>query len=327
MSAFYNYLFPLTFLFYIVIVTGFMRLNNMISNHKLKTAGFALLELLLALGILGIIAVFAVSISHSTRNLAKINETKNRMGEVKRAALAYYQAQRDLPAPVGTNEVPVSESGLNLVQKHRLDAWGRYLYYERALHPVFTLRTDITGITVDSKTVAGVIVSGGPDQTIEAVNTGNPYATAGDDIVLPISVHEQALAQAMHDLEILQDKARALDKMFAGVDNNSGFGVDEDGCVPAIGCPQSGMSNDPNCSFATLDAIGASYSFCGMTIDTQTELIAGFYDLGETILLDPWLSEYVWGDASTYAASDPRFHRFFSSGPDGFAGNGDDVIP
>ena len=64
-----------------------------------------------------------------------------------------------------------------------------------------------------------------------------------------------------------------------------------------------------------------------MTIDTQTELIAGFYDLGETILLDPWLSEYVWGDASTYAASDPRFHRFFSSGPDGFAGNGDDVIP
>jgi len=304
-----------------------MRFNDMIRNHKLKIAGFSLLELMLALGILGIIAVFAVSISHSTRNLTKINETKNRMGEVKRAALAYYQGHKDLPAPVGTNEVPVAASGLNLEQKHRLDAWGRYLYYDRAQHPVFTLRTDIAGITVDNKAVAGVIVSGGPDQTIEAANTGSPYASAGDDIILPISANEQALAHARHDLEMLQDKVQALDKMFAGVDNNSGSGVDEDGCVPAMGCPQSGTSNDPNCSFATLDAISASYPFCGITIDTPAELIAGFYDLGDTILLDPWLNEYVWGDASTYAASDPRFHRFFSAGPDGIAGNGDDVIP
>ena len=299
----------------------------MIRNHKLKIAGFSLLELMLALGILGIIAVFAVSISHSARNLAKINETRNRMGEIKRAALAYYQGHRDLPAPAGTNEVPVVVSGLNLEQKYRLDAWGRYLHYERALHPVFISRTDITGMTVDNRKVAGVIISGGPDQTIEAANTASPYATAGDDMVLPISVNEQALAIAMSDLEVLQNKVQALDKMFAGIDNNAGGGVDESGCVQVIGCPQSGSTNDPNCSAATLDAITPSYSFCGITVDTPAELIAAFYDLGDIILLDPWLNEYVWGDASTYGTSDPRFHRFFSAGSDGIAGNGDDVIP
>ena len=289
--------------------------------------GFALLELMLAIGILGIIAVFAVSISLSAKNLARTNETRTRMQEIKRAALSYYQGHRDLPAPAGTKEVPVAVSGLNLEQKHRLDAWGRYLHYDRALHPVFKTRTDINGITVNSKTVAGVIISSGPDQVIETGNISSPYSAAGDDIVLPISVIEQALAFVMHDLEVLQHKVQALDKMFAGVDNNSGSGIDENGCVQAIGCPISSMANDPNCSAATLDVITPSYSFCGITVDTPVELIAGFYDLGEAILLDPWLNEYVWGDASTYASSDLRFHRFFSAGPDGIAGNGDDVIP
>ena len=304
-----------------------MRVNDMNRNHILKNAGFSLLELLLALGILGIIAVFAVSITHSGRNLAKINDTRNRMMAIKRTALDYYQGHRDLPAPAGTNEVPVATSALNLEQKHRLDAWGRYLHYDRALHSVHTSRTDITGITVDGKEVAGVIISGGPDQSIEAVNTGSPYGSAGDDIVLPISVNEQAVNNAVHDLEVLQSKVQALDKMFAGIDNNSGGGVDENGCVQAIGCPQTGTSNDPNCSNATLDAITPSSSFCGITVDTPAELIAGFYDLGDTILLDPWLQEYAWGGASTYAISDPRFHKFFSAGPNGSPGDGDDVIP
>lgn len=299
----------------------------MTSKLKVNNAGFSLLELLLAIGILGIIAVFAVSISHSSKNLARTNDTKNRMREIKRAALDYYQGHRDLPAPAGTNEVPVAAAAFNLEQTHRLDAWGRYLHYDRALHAALTSRTDITGITVDNKEAAGVIVSSGPDQAFETTNLSSPYATAGDDIVLPVSVNEQALAIAMQDLEVLQDKVQALDKMFAGVDNNSGGGVDENGCAPAIGCPQAVMTNDPNCGTATLDAITPSYSFCSRTVDTPAELIAVFYDLGETRMLDPWLNEYNWGDASSYAPSDLRFHRFFSSGPDGVPGSLDDIIP
>jgi len=297
------------------------------SKKRNNKKGFSLLELLLAIGILGIIAVFAVSISHSTKNLAKTNDTKNRMREIKRAALDYYQGHRDLPAPAGTNEVPVATSAFNLEQKYRLDAWGRYFHYDRAVHSVHTSRTAITGISVDGKAVAGVIISGGPDQAIEPTNASNPFSTAGDDIVLPVSVNEQAFAIAMNDLEVLQSKVQALDKMFAGVDNNSGGGFDENGCVQAIGCPQTGTINDPSCSAATLDAITPSYSFCSKTVNTPAELIAGFYELGDTILLDPWLNEYAWGNASTYGKSDPQFHKFFSYGPDSSLGGGDDIVP
>jgi prepilin-type N-terminal cleavage/methylation domain-containing protein len=289
--------------------------------------GFSLLELLLAIGILGIIAVFALSISHSTKNLAKTNDTKNRMREIKRAALDYYRGHRDLPAPAGTNEVPVATSALNLEQKHRLDAWGRYFHYKQSQHAVHSSRTDITGISVDGKDVAGVIVSGGPDQEVETLNSSSPYTTAGDDIVLPISLHEQAMAIVMNDLEVFQSKVQALDKMFAGVDNNSGGGLDENGCAPAFGCPETGTTNDPNCSTATLDAITPSYSFCGNTVNTAAELIVDYYELGDTILLDPWLNEYAWGDASTYGNSDVRFHKFFSTGPNGIAGDSDDIVP
>jgi prepilin-type N-terminal cleavage/methylation domain-containing protein len=294
-------------------------------NHKFKINGFSLLELLLVIGILGLIAAFAVSISYSAKNLAKTSETKNRMREIKRAALNYYQGHKDLPAPAGTNEVPVTAAALNLEQQHRLDGWGRYFHYDRALHPVLTARTAITGITVDGKAVAGVIISGGPDQAVEATNLQSPYSTAGDDIVLPVPVNEQALALARQDLQVLQSKVQALDKIFAGVDNDSGGGVDEDGCVPVFGCPQD-ATNDPNCGTATLDTISI-YTTCTYAVSSATAFISDFYELGAAILLDPWLQEYVWGNALTYAASDPRFHRFFSAGPDGIPGNEDDLIP
>lgn len=297
----------------------------MLMRHKYNQ-GFSLLELLLALGILGIIAVFAVSLSHSSRNLTQINETKNRMKEIKRAALDYYRSHRDLPSPAGANEVPVATSALNLEQIHRLDSWGRYFYYAQAAHPAYSARTDITGITVNNKDVAGVLISGGPDQAFESSNTGNPYGTVGDDLVLPISVYEQALAVAMQDLQVLQNKVQAFDAIFAGINNNGPGGeVDEDGCAPTNGCPQS-PSNDPNCGAATLDNINL-YNACTYTVTSAAAFISDFYELGETILLDPWLHEYIWGSGSAYPASDLRYHRFFSAGPDGVAGNGDDVIP
>jgi len=267
----------------------------MTRNNKLKKNGFSLLELLLALGILGIIAVFALSISHSSKNLVKTTETKSRMKEVKRAVLDYYRGHQDLPDPAATNEVPVAATALNLEQKHRLDAWGRFFHYDLSLHAVDPPRTDIAGITVDGKAVAGVLISGGPDQTLEAVNAGSPYATAGDDLVL-------------HS---------ALD---------SDDFVDENGCVPAIGCPQTGTSNDPSCGTATLDA-PPPYLFCSINAATPAGLIAGFYELGDRILLDPWLNEYAWGDPSTCSATDLCYHKFFSYGPDGILGGGDDIIP
>jgi prepilin-type N-terminal cleavage/methylation domain-containing protein len=297
----------------------------MLKNNTSANRGFSLLELLLALGIMGIIAVFALSISQSSRNLTKINETKNRMREIQRAALDYYRGHRDLPDPSGTNEVPVAAAALNLEQKHRLDAWGRYFHYDRTLDTVYPSRTDITGITVDGKAVAGVIISGGSDQALEAVNASSPYSTAGDDIVLPISLAEQGFAIAMDDLQVLQSKAQAFDKIFAGVDNDSDSSVDEDNCFAVSGCPLS-ATNDPNCGTATLDTI-AAYGACAHPVTSVTAFVSSFYALGSTILLDPWLTGYAWGKPPACGVADPCYHKFFSYGPDGSIGGGDDIVP
>lgn len=302
-----------------------IKVKNGMPEKRTNPKGFSLLELLLALGILGIIAVFSLSIVNSSRNLTKINDTKNRMREIQRAAFDYYSGHRDLPAPVGTNEVPVQTSAFNLEQKHRLDAWGRYFHYDRALDTVYPARSDITGITVNGKTVAAVIISSGSDQTFEATNASSPYSTAGDDIVLPVSLAEQAFAIAMNDLQVLESKAQAFDKMFAGIDNNSSGMVDENGCSAVLGCPQS-ATNDPNCGTATLDTI-SSYAACGYPVTSAAAFISSFYGLGSTILLDPWLNNYAWGKLPNCGAGDLCYHKFFSYGPNGSFGGGDDIIP
>ena len=301
---------------------GFVKEIIMPCDNKLKNKGFALLELLLALGIIGIIAAFAISISYSSRNIVKINNTKKKMQQIARAAEEYYRGHGDLPASAGTdsNEIPVNTSELNLEQTFRLDGWGRYFHYDRALDSTLTSRTDIAGLTVNGKDMAGVIVSGGPDQAIDPGNLSSPYAAIGDDIVLGVNVSEQALAIALNDLQVLHNKAQAFDAVFAGVDNNSIGGVDEDGCISVAGCPPGGITNDPNCGSATLDNI--SSFICGYVITSATAFIVDFYALNSAILLDPWLNEYVWGSIS----GDVRYHKFFSAGPDGIPGNGDDII-
>jgi len=302
----------------------------MFSYHKSKNKGFALLELLLALGIIGIITVFALSIAYSSKNLTRTNDTKKKMRQIAKAAGNYYKGHRDLPAPAGTgsDEVPISTSKLNLEQGFRLDGWGRYFHYDMALDAVLTSRTDISGLTVNGKDVGGVIVSGGPDQTLESSNLSSPYTTAGDDIVLGINASEQALEIVLNDLQVLQSKVQAFDKIFAGVDNDSDSITDENGCenmTPVTSCPPGGLfSNDPNCGAATLNII-TSYG-CFPAPTSAAAFVVGLYSLADSHRIDPWLNEYVWGNSSL-GAGDARYHKFFSAGPDGNPGNGDDIIP
>ena len=94
--------------------------------NKIENKGFSLLELLLALGILGIITAFAISLSYSSKSIAKTNDTKKKMQQIARAAKEYYRGHNDLPSPAGANndEVPVAVSELNLEQGFRgLEAW------------------------------------------------------------------------------------------------------------------------------------------------------------------------------------------------------------
>ena len=345
--------------------------------------GFTLVEILLVLGILGVIAVFTIGIAHSIRNMTKMNDTKSRMEQIAAKAKEYYRGHEELPA--GTNVlvvagrnvgVPVGVSEFNMEQKFRLDAWGRYMYYNRVENQnAFNFHnnnitinadtvTDIDGLIVDGRNVAGVIISYGPNQTIDTTINGDyapvTYTTGGDDIVIPIDVSQQAVEIALEDLKVLQAKVKAFDAIYEGVDNNSSGGVDESGCVAldngsgsfAGVCPPStGGGNDPNCGTGTLDAIKLNlYSGCDAgcgwnwtfadnppTDEPVNAFIYCLYGLADTLIYDPWLNVYEWGDATslTTGTSDPRYHKFFSRGPNGLtdltdpnaADSQDDIIP
>jgi type II secretory pathway pseudopilin PulG len=318
-----------------------------------------LLELLLAIVIMGVIAAFAIVLSGSVRNAAKVRDTEGRMSEIAAKAKATYRNTRNLPEatnlveqPAGTNRgVPVGSTDFNMEAKYRFDSWGTPFRYYRS--PATGTPLTITGLTVNGKAVVAALVSSGPngrvDSTINIIT--NTITTAGDDIVLGIDVSQEAVEIALDDLKVLQSKVAALDAVYQGVDNNGAGGVDESGCVAApptaTGCPPTVNMGaiDPNCGTATLDNIETNRYGCfadtppAGTPSTATALgvILQIYSLGDAYRYDPWGNEYRWGCASgcttfnAISTSDPRYHKFFSRGPDGTADGslplGDDIVP
>lgn len=86
--------------------------------------------------------------------------------------------------------------------------------------------------------------------------------------------------------------------------------IDEGGCRPAGGAAPA----DPNCGLVNLDAHANPVLFIRMR-----------YGLGSSFQTDPWGNQYRWG-ASPLPRNDPRYHLFYSSGPDGTPGTSDDVF-
>ena len=207
-------------------------------------------------------------------------------------------------------------------QKLRLDALGKYLYYY--------LGTSISSVMVNSgNSVAGYIISSGPNQTRDTDITTNPdiITVAGDDIVTPVNVSSEAVEVTLTELKVLQDKVNAYDSLYEGIDNDGDGAPDEDGCISDAGaagtCPPSG-SNDPNCGTATLDNL-PNYTCVYNTADAIS-LITDLYSLSSQYIADPWGNNYVWGDASLTTLN-PRYHKFYSQGPDATSGTADDIIP
>ncbi len=80
--------------------------------------------------------------------------------------------------------------------------------------------------------------------------------------------------------------------------------IDEGGCNP---------SDDPSCVYAILD-----------DRDDPLSEIVERYGFGTSLLTDPWGNAYLWG--AGLVNTDPRYHLFYSAGPDTEAGTDDDVI-
>ncbi|MCK5232895.1 MAG: type II secretion system protein [Desulfobulbaceae bacterium] len=225
------------------------------------------------------------------------------------------------------------------------------------------IMTDIRALEVAGRRVAGVIISHGPNQQADYSATGSDpiiytLDAGSDDIMAPIDVHREAVTIALEELKILQNKAEAFDALYQGVMNDSDAPpqetVDEDGCTPLVfpDCPSrtADLNNDPSCGTATLDEIKSntytwcSSSPCGWTLfsysispSSQDEPANAFiyclYKLSNSLIYDPWLNAYEWGDGNIDTAgldlltSNQRYHRFFSRGPNGLVNDSDDIIP
>ncbi len=310
-----------------------MKTFKTIMKFGVGRRGFTLIELLMALAIAGIIAAFAISISSSISGLSKQAMTKARMETIAAKARQYYRSHKEQVAAATTpaDSVPVSSANLNLEQKYRFDGWGKFLYYR--VSP-----TTINGLKVNGSSagVGAIIISSGPNQTIDIVNhdTATTLLTAGDDIIVGINFNQEATEIALEELQVLQEKVEAFDARFEGVNNDSGVDndVDEDSCSPykgVIDCYDgssvSGAVDDPNCGRATLDEIEKKTFTCDCNDDGAVGasevmnaccFLKKMYNLSSQYLTDPWGNDYQWSDLS-----DPlKHHKFWSYGPNGTSG-------
>ena len=100
--------------------------------------------------------------------------------------------------------------------------------------------------------------------------------------------------------------------------------IDEGGCNPFVG--------DPNCVHAIMDDAISDESILddvGGPLDPPSRpvyKIVAQYGFGKSLRTDPWGNVYLWGAGSDLDNTDPRYHLFYSAGPDTEAGTDDDVI-
>ncbi|NOX26456.1 MAG: type II secretion system protein [Deltaproteobacteria bacterium] len=293
---------------------------------RLTNRGFSLLELMLVLGIAGIITAFAFSLTSSLRGMSKIAVSRQRMETVRDSMRSYYDGHDAMPVAGSSPANSVPSVVLGLEAKYRQDAWGQFFYYDP------NDAANIGDVQVNGSTVAGILISYGSNQKMDATSSGAApkiYTSGKDDILLPVSVNDKAVAKARADLQILQGGVHAFDKVFAGVNNDGDYTgsigstaqplIDEDGCVAdsGTGCPPNG-NNDPSCGVASLNSF-SSYSSC-TTGASAFSFIKAQYGLvlSNASGNDPWGNPYHW---------DSGKEKFYSYGPDGATTTADDIYP
>ncbi len=330
--------------------------------------GISLLEILLAIAIVGAMLLYLTRMIRVADTGNKVNEGLERMELIAFHLKAFYRGHLVLPDPAvdprnpsgEANTVPLGTPPLDLSPKYRLDPWGNSLRYYCAERVAPTGKTRIRGLRVNGREAAGVLISLGPNQiqdyTVNQSATPQEFTSAGDDLLVPIILEEEAWEIALEELEFLNKRVAAYDRLFAGVDND---GHD----YPYVVAPRENPPEpwDPypsptEASYRLVDEAGCNaqpiatnlrgglrcllhpnyfrnMSFdpnCGRAIldqcqgsdalDDILELYA--YEAGAGLNVaryrtDPWGNAYQWGFGPLVPYRDRRYHVFFSTGPDG----------
>lgn len=219
-----------------------MHFPEFIKNQK----GFSLLLMVLIFLGVALVAYGAITIGIKLQQAGEGNVTEDRMAIIAQALKKYYRGHADLPAP---SSVPVADLGLEA--KYKNDAWGQELKYyyrpsagEAEYFAGTAGRTVINNFTIDGiSNQAGALISGGPDQTIDTTistsgsctggtsgtecNAAATFATAGDDILIPINVTEEAKEIAQEQMDVIRRKLWAFAVSNpAGTSPSSTFWID-----------------------------------------------------------------------------------------------------
>lgn len=312
------------------------------SNNQ---TGFTLIELLAVVIILSVLTYISVSLFNSVKAGDQLRETRQRMDLLTAKIKQYYLTHQQLPKPIPEDGTGVPVEALDMEQKFRLDGWGQYLIYNPGDPNANGQYTNITNTDLEGK--AALIESHGPDQKLDAPNDK-------DNIKVFVDVTAEAILITRQKLKVLQEKVAAYDALFAGIDNDGDGTVDNTDDVgkhaettvfyPDNTCPPThSFTNDPSEGLSTLDEIeklldvytepydyncqkGVVFHLVefyglpsGRNSDNEFEcVLPGGYDC------DPWNRPFKWGYEGKLRDdgdeidkdSDPRYHRFYSSGPD-----------
>lgn len=168
-----------------------------IQNQK----GFSIIFIVMCVMAVSLLAVGIASFGFKLNKIAKEGDTVKRMNVIQNAFKNFYLSHQQLPALVNVNQIPVL--ALNLEQKYKLDAHGRFFYYD------VNDETNITGITVNGNNVAAVVISGGSNQKIDSNDDSSstyPDLDWGDDVWIEINLSAEANANVLEELRVLDHK-------------------------------------------------------------------------------------------------------------------------
>jgi len=165
-----------------------------------------------------------------SRMIVKIKQVSNkrvtvqRMETILKSSKQYYSSNQDLflanlEENASSNiQIPGSRfvrygvvpSILSLGQEYRTDKFGKFFEY----HIVEQSSdengiTEIQSVTIDGVPAAGVIISYGANQVRDCTipdNSTNSYVSAGDDILVPINLMEEARKIALKEMNVIRKK-------------------------------------------------------------------------------------------------------------------------
>ncbi len=178
--------------------------------------GVSLLLIIFLVTVVAAAAVGVLTMGVKLRDVKKEDMVMDRLDVIHRALQRYYLSHHDLPPSFNTTPpYTVPAKALSLPQEYRFDKAGQFIRYDR--FPFSSDTLDITGLTVNGKQVAAVLVAPGYDRKISDDNSdanGTDYIDAEDDIVVSVPLNAEAMKIATRAVAVLQAAAKAYDGQF-----------------------------------------------------------------------------------------------------------------